>query len=111
MPEKSLRWGLAHWSALLLLPVLIYWLVWLTSALANDDSQERVVMFYSIIPRHVYYVPVHLVVLLLTCAALYFAIKDKMNRRTRWYKTPKHLQFLILVSGVLLFTCVMQLIM
>ena len=111
MPNKPTRWGRAHWSALLLLPVLLYWLFWLTSNLANDDSQERVVMFYSIIPRTILFIPVHLIVLLLTSAALSFAIKEKMVRRIRWYKTPKYLQFLILVSGVLLFTCVLQFMM
>lgn len=68
-------------------------------------------MFYSIIPRTILFIPVHLIVLLLTSAALSFAIKEKMVRRISWYKTPKYLQFLILVSGVLLFTCVLQFMM
>ncbi|HPD53186.1 MAG TPA: hypothetical protein PLI08_04520 [Bacteroidia bacterium] len=68
-------------------------------------------MFYPIIPRTILFIPVHLIVLLLTSAALSFAIKEKMVRRIRWYKTPKYLQFLILVSGVLLFTCVLQFMM
>ncbi len=90
--------------------VIVPWLLWLICFMLNQSSDERVIMFYKIIPRTIFGIESDDLMVLCSSFALFFGIIEKLRSGKKWYKCEPYIRFLILFSGLLLFIDVLQIL-
>ncbi len=90
--------------------VLVSWLIWGVCFLLNQSSDERIIMFYKIIPRTIFGVGSDSLMVLFSSLALLSGIIEKLNTGRKWYKTECYVRCLILFSSILLFMNILQII-
>jgi hypothetical protein len=95
---------------LLLSAVLVAWIIWSICFLLNQTSDERVIMFYKIIPRTLLGIGSDNLMVILSAFALFLGIIEKLRIGRKWYKTESYIRVLILFSGFLLFMNIFQII-
>jgi hypothetical protein len=90
--------------------VLVPWLIWSVCLLLNQASDERIIMFYKIIPRTIWGIGSDSLMVLFSSLALLAGIIEKLHSGRKWYKTECYVRCLILFSSILLFMNVFQMI-
>jgi hypothetical protein len=89
---------------------IVPWLIWLGCFLLNQSSDERIIMFYQIIPRTLAGIGSDQLMVLSASLALLSGIIEKLQSGRKWYKTDCYVRCLILFSGLFLFMNVLQII-
>ena len=90
--------------------VIVSWMIWIICFLINQTSDERIMMFYRIIPRTILGIGSDSLMVLFSGLALFLGIIEKLKSGRKWYKTESHIRFLILLSSFLLFMNAFQII-
>ncbi|HRH66961.1 MAG TPA: hypothetical protein PLU53_11730 [Bacteroidia bacterium] len=101
---------LAYLGLIFQLPVILYWFIWGVCYLANDNNPERLYMFYTWVPREITGIGSQWIVLLFCTTGLSLGVTEKMIRRTRWYKTVRHVRLAIAIGVMLLFMNVLEIV-
>ncbi|MCX6291963.1 MAG: hypothetical protein NT126_09405 [Bacteroidetes bacterium] len=105
-----IRFNFAITGYVFLFPVILFWTYWFVCFVINPTSEERLIMFYQLIPQRLCGMQANGFMVLLCLTALSLGITEKMIFRKKWYKTEHYIQFLILLSGFMLFINVFQVI-
>jgi hypothetical protein len=90
--------------------VIVSWLIWFICFALNQTSDERLIMFYKIIPRNILGMGSDSMMVLFSSFALFLGIIEKLRIGRKWYKTECYVRCLILFSSILLFLNVFQII-
>jgi hypothetical protein len=90
--------------------VIVPWLIWFACFLLNQASDDRIIMFYKIIPRRIFGVGSDNLMILFASLALLAGIIEKLQTGRKWYKTECYVRCLILFSSMLLFLNILQII-
>ena len=95
----------------LLIPVILIWLVWIVCLIGNPSSQERVEIFYQIIPHYILNLDLNILMLLFVASAFACGLLEKKRQRVGWDKTTKSIRSLTYLSAFFLLLNILQLML